>query len=474
MPWIIFVLALAIRIISVWPNNFIFGFDQARDFFNAAKIWQGHLAIIGPTAGNNPNLHHGVAWVYFIALPILLGQGNPMWVVIWNFLFNALSTVVIYFLAKSMFGKKAAIISGLIAAVSFYFVSFAGWLSNPTLTLLTVPLFFYGFWQYYQGRTWGLPLCFLFLGLSIQLELFFIYLIPTFIVAWLVLHPKLPSFRVILYALCTMLLSLSTMIATEVKLHFAGVMSILSAGQLVGGKQAQNTSTVILFLNQVKSVFSQNLFPGSFLLLVIILVNLKRHKNLQLLLIYLLSPTLMLLLGYKDGPWFLIGLPPAICLLAGYVFSLIPLGGIIPIIFLVGFLNLQKQPPLLERDRSAVLANQIAAVDYTYQSSGGQPFAINTVTNPLYINAVWAWDYQWYSQKFDYLPSFAGGDQLPPYDVLPKSGGQEKIFYLIVDESPRIPPVYTQNAESWAKTKGKLIEEKEFNGIKVEKYQAAF
>lgn len=453
---------------SVWPSNTVVGFDQARDFFDALKILQGHLRIIGPTAGNNPNLHHGVLWLYFISLPIFLGKGNPIWIVLWNSIFNALSAVVIYLLAKSMFSKKAGVISAIITTASYYFVSYSGWLSNPTLTLFTVPLFFYGLWQYYKGKSWGLPLCFLFLGLTIQLELFFIYLIPIFIVAWLVLRPKFPSLKTSAYCLVTLFLSLSSMIATEFKFHFAGVKSILFAGQLVGGGQ----TNIPQFLAKFTNTFAQNLFPGSFILLLVLLIKIK-NKNVQFLLIYLLSPTLMLILGYHNAPWFLIGLPPAICLLAGYVLSLIPLGGIIPIVVLIIFLNLRtKNLVLLEPDKAAILSTQIAVMNYTYQSSSGQPFAINTVTNPLYINAVWAWNYKWFSSKYGFLPSFSGGDQLPPYNVLPKASGQETIIYLIIDETPRIPPVYTENAESWAKTKGKLVEEKEFSGIKVEKYQA--
>ncbi|MGD0523286.1 MAG: DUF2079 domain-containing protein, partial [Candidatus Microgenomates bacterium] len=169
---VIFFLAFFIRFLSVWPNNTVVGFDQARDFFDALKITQGHLKIIGPTAGNNPGLHHGVAWLYFISLPIYFGGGNPIWIVLWNSLFNALAAVMIFILAKALFSdKKVAVISAIVAIFSYYYVSYSGWLSNPTLTVLTVPIFFYGLWQYSKGKSWWLPLCFLFLGLTIQLEL---------------------------------------------------------------------------------------------------------------------------------------------------------------------------------------------------------------------------------------------------------------------------------------------------------------
>ncbi len=172
---VIFLLAFAVRFLSVWPSNTIIGFDQARDLFDSAKILQGDLRIIGPTAGNNPNLHHGVLWLYFMTVPLLFSH-NPIYVVLWNSLFNAFSAVIIFLLAKDLFNsKKVGAVAGILTAVSYYYVSFSGWLSNPTITLLTVPLFFYGVWKYYQKKNWGLPLSMLALGLSIQFELFFIY-----------------------------------------------------------------------------------------------------------------------------------------------------------------------------------------------------------------------------------------------------------------------------------------------------------
>jgi hypothetical protein len=125
----------------------------------------------------------------------------------------------------------------------------------------------------------------------------------------------------------------------------------------------------------------------------------------------------------------------------------------------------------LEPDKAGILGKQLQAIDYTYQKSNGEMFAINTVTNPLYINSVWAYSYDWYAKaKYGYLPRFAGGDQIPPYNILPKSDGSEKIFYLIIDQTPRIPEIHKKYAVDWAIKIGTLVEEKEFNGILVQKY----
>ncbi len=154
----ILILGFGIRFVSIYPANTTVGFDQARDFFDSVNIIANHhLRIIGPTAGNNPNLHHGTAYLYYILLPLVLLGGNPIWAVLWNSIFNVGAAAILYFLNKSIFkNTSAGIFAALIAAFSFQFVQYSGWLSNPTVTIFTVPLFFLGLWKYYQKKNWGL------------------------------------------------------------------------------------------------------------------------------------------------------------------------------------------------------------------------------------------------------------------------------------------------------------------------------
>jgi len=471
----IFLFAFLVRFLSVWPSNTIIGFDQARDLFDSAKILQGDLRIIGPTAGNNPNLHHGVLWLYFMAVPLIFSH-NPIYTVLWNSLFNAFSVVIIALLAEDLFrSKRVGIIAGMITAVSHYYVSFSGWLSNPTITLLTVPVFFFGVWKYYRKKNWGLPLSMLALGLSIQFELFFIYLIPVFILLWLILKPKFPGPKNLFYALITLLLVLSSMIATEIKFHFAGISSLVSAGSLVGG--SQNFDFLKLFsLNILPQYKNLDMVLG---IIAVGLLALKPNKRNLFILVWFFSPALMLVLGAHNAPWFMIGRPAAAIIMGSYLISkLKPNFLIVPVVGLIIYANCLaikadygQGQTFLEPDKSAILSKQIAVMDYTYAKSQGKDFAIETVTNPLYINAVWAWNYDWYFPKYGYKPTWLGGDQLPPYNTLKKATGKEKYLFLIIDETPRIPPVYTQNATKNLKKYGKLLEEKSFDGLTVMTFQ---
>ncbi len=116
------------------------------------------------------------------------------------------------------------------------------------------------------------------------------------------------------------------------------------------------------------------------------------------------------------------------------------------------------------------MSDQLKAVDYTYQESGGQGFSVNSLTNPLYINALWGYHYYWYGgETYGYLPTWSGGDQLYPYDSLVKPDGKEKYLYLLIDTSFRIPPQYKNEIINWADKKSSLVEEKIFGGIEVQK-----
>lgn len=491
LPFIlIFLFAYIVRILSSYPSNTIIGFDQARDLFDAKKIISGDLRIVGPTAGNNANLHHGVAFLYYIIPPIVIGRSNPLVIVIWNSFFNSLTCLSLAYISYLLFkNKKASIITAFLTSVSFYFVQYSGWLSNPTATHFTVPLTILGLLLYKEKRQWGLPLSLFFLGLSIQFEIFFLYLIPLYLLFWIVLKIKIPKIKTIIFSFVSFCLATSTMIATEIKFKFSGVRSLISSGS-----NQQNIRNQYLkeFLGRYAKTFSETILPHSLNIGIVILFLLlgylifEYYKNSKgkkdntpfiFALLYLVSPFILFSIGYHKAPWYLIGLPPAIILLSGIFLSKLKYILLIPILILITFGNIfsirqsfNKGQILLEPDQSAILSKQIEVIKYTYQKSKMKPFSINTVTNPLYINAVWAYNYEWISNQFGYKPTWLGGDQEYPFNTLEKPKGNEELFFLIIDNSGRIPIVHILEAEKWAEKNGKIIEKKDFGGILVNTY----
>lgn len=492
---VISLFGLFLRFYSVYPSNIIVGFDQARDLFDSLIIFQDkNLRIIGPTAGNNLNLHHGVFYLYYILPPLVILGQNPLWVVLWNGVFNAATSIVLFYFARSIFKNSiSGFAAAFIAAVSWEFVQFSGWLANPSPTLFTVPLFYFGLWSYYIGKNWGLILAALGLGLSIQLELFFIYLIPIAFLAWFLLRPKIPALKLALFSIFTLGVATSTMILTELKFGFAGVKTILGTVGSEVGNGVHSFDLLSLFWQALwpkfaNTIWPQDLYVGKIAGVVIISYLMvgafkcwkdsNGRNGFLFLILYLFSPGIMFLVGFHAAPWFLVGLPPAIALSAGYAISKIkPAVLVLPLLLLIGVRNVSvisedrgRGQVLLGPDKSALLTSQLAAIDYTYQESAGQPFAINTVTNPLYINAVWAYHYSWYgAKKYGYLPGWLGSDQLYPYDRLPKSESKEEYLYLIVDQTFRIPAIHKIVAIEWADKMSQILEEKTTGEILVQK-----
>lgn len=492
-----FIFGFWLRYENIKGANIVFDYDQTEDLFYTYKLAIDHkLPIIGRAIYGDPRLHHGVFYYYYNFLPFIASGGSPFASAYWNSFFNAGVLLIIFFLAKSMFGKNLpALLSASIVAVSFEFIKFSNWLTIDTVAIFIVPLFYFGLWQYYKKKRWGAVLAAATLGLSIQTDLSFLYLIPILSLYWTIFRPKIPSLKLSLLSLFVFLTSVSTLIATEIKLNFAGVKTLLNFSSTFTDTTISYSERIRLFLQDFGLNFSNNLLPqrpdlGIFIALAIILpavfflfkTSAKKEKHaICFLLLYLFSPAVTLFLGYHQKPWFLIGLTPAIALISGYTFSKLKNSlVIIPAILLILLSNTNmiltrpnKAHELFSSiyDNSSYLAYQLEVLDYTYKSSEEKPFAINAVTYPLYYNGMWAYLYNWYGKNhYGYLPGWLGGDQLHPYDLLPKSQNNEKYFYLLISETARIPEIYKNLGRLWAKNNGKLVEEKIIGGFTVQKY----
>ncbi|MCL5018904.1 MAG: glycosyltransferase family 39 protein [Patescibacteria group bacterium] len=496
----IFLILLILLIFGFWlryqniqPANLAFDYDQYEDLFYTYKIAVDHrLPIIGRAIYGNPALHHGVFSFYLNLPAFLVSAGNPFVIAYWNSLLNGATAILLFFFAKSLFkSTSAGLITAFLATVSFEFIKFSNWLTNETVGILIVPLFYLGLWSYYQNKRWGLILAAVGLGLSLQTGLAYLYLIPIALFFWIIFRPKLPDLKLTLTSFLLFLLTISTMILTEIKLKFAAFYALLHFSDNFGDSKLNFLDRLHLFSRDFFTDFSSNLFPqkpdlgiyigaGVILLTVLLLLNPKRpaqeKKGVYFLLLYLFSPLVTLILGYHDKPWFLIGIIPAIVLLSGYVISKVkPPLLILPILLLIGFSNIalilnrpQESYKLfgVTYDQTSHLAYQLQVVDYTYKSSKGLPFAINAVTYPLYYNGMWAYLYNWYGKSYyNYLPGWSGGDQLHPYDLLLKPSSQEEYLYMLISDTARIPLIHKILGRTWASEKGKLIEEKTFGSF---------
>jgi hypothetical protein len=492
----IFILGIFLRFRYIYPDRIVFGYDQIINVFDARKIVDNHDLIVQQVTPNALGLNHGVLWDYFLSIPYFLGGGNPMFIAYWYAFINAIAIISVFFFSYYLFHSwPAALASSFITAVSYNMILIAGWISNTTVVLYLMPLFFLGFWLYRKGRSWGLPLSSFLLGLFIQSQMLMVYNFATVIVLWLVFKLKRPSLKTTALSLFSFLAAASTMIIVEVRTGFSSLNAILKPTGVLDESSVSFLSRLGLFSKGFLSTFSQNLTSslstfGILIAVVIILVIIRYVFNsklkseernaLKLLTIFLFCPIFMLFIGYHDKPWTLLGMVPAVFVAFGYVVTKIPsFPPRILVLSLFFYLNmagfvqgLTKGELFIAQEPSSTLKGQLAVLDYTYRSSNGKEFAINSVNYPLYENTFWSYHYLWYGlKKFGYLPSWSGGDQLYPYNTLQKSSGKEKIFYMITDETGSIPEIYREIGRKWGFKYGKLLEEKLIGGFTVQRFE---
>lgn len=492
----IFILGVFLRFRYIYPDRIIFGYDQVIDTITARRIVDNHDLVVQETNSNALGLNHGVLLSYFTAIPYFLGGGNPMFIAYWYAFFNALTILAVFVFSYFVFKNSSiALSSSFITAVSYQMILMAGWISNTTLALCLAPLFFLGFWLYKKGRGWGIILSMFLLGVFIQSQMLMVYNLVTVVVFWLVFKLKLPSLKIALLSLLSFLVAVSTMIVAEVRTGFSSLNALLKPADFLNESSLSFSDRLFLFAKGFLSNISSDLTSrswifGIFVGVLVILIVLKylfdqkrkmeERDALKLLVLFLFSPVFMLLIGYHDKPWTLIAMIPAVFIAFGYAVSEVPslfLKMLVLSLFfyinIVGFTGgLAKNELFIAQESSSTLKGQLAVLDYTYKSSGGKEFAINSVSYPLYVNTYWSYHYPWYRKSnYGYLPTWLGGDQLYPYNTLPKSSGKEKIFYMITDETKAIPEIYKSIGRKWGFKYGKLQDEKLIGGFTVQKFE---
>lgn len=483
----IFVLAFVLRVLYL-PKNFLtFGYDQARDAIVSQSILKGDLKIQGPPA-STPGLYHGVFYYYLLAPAYLVGHGNPVSVVYWIAFLNSLTVFIVFYLGYLMTKKtKVGILAAFLLAISFESTQYATWLSNPTIGVWTVPLMYLGLWMWLHNKNnLGPVLAAVGLGLSIQAEIFLAYhFVPLTI--WLILSRKNITKKQLFIFACSFLVIIGTMILGEFKFGFRsleGIKALALGGEanLAYGRSVGDY--LILYLNQIGRIFAFNLYPGNIgwggtAVIVLALYSLiKKDKAGMFLATWLFAHIWVVTVGGVSTPFLMVGIGPAVSLIIAYYLSKLKSKVAVALVMLVlVFGNLSmivKENPkgatLFAIQKDMLLVKELAAIDYTYQEAGGKDFSINTLTSPLYIDLVWSYLYKWYGlPKYGYLPSFHGHDQVGQIDSLGQSAKPKEISFLILEPMGGIPPQYLDMTIGEEDVKTKLISEKFFGELRVQK-----
>lgn len=458
---------------------------MARDAFTALQIWNNQdLKIQGPPT-STPGLYHGVFYYYLLAPLYGLGKGNPGVVAFFLSLLNSLTVIPIMLLTKDLFKSlKFTILAGFLFAISFEAVQYGSWISNPSPAILTVSLFFYFLRVWQKGKNIGLYLAAIFAVVSAQFQFFLIYLILLIPVFGFIFKIK-ATLKQSVNCLALIFIGLSTFLISAFKFKtietvVSGFLSIAASTQI--DFRPPFSASLLNYLDRYSEIFIYNFFPTNVflggILAFAVLPFLKKEK---LVIFYLFSNIPIFIFGGHSNTYVNVGL------VSGAILAVINLIKEITkyskflsmfLIFLIALSNMYaiyKNSPLgqtiLVIPNEMILKNQFQLIDQTYKLSEGQPFSVNTLTLPLWINTTWAYLYSWYGmEKYGYVPKFYGHDQIG----LLGDGIMEKIdkplqkTFFIIEPHVGIPDDIYQLEIGSENSKSEIIDEIRWGDLRLQ------
>ncbi len=272
---------------------------------------------------------------------------------------------------------------------------------------------------------------------------------------------------------------------------FSGLNNLFSSSNQFTNTEVDFSIDLKAFFVRLVENFYRTIFPFKSLFTFILVIFCfhffiqKTRKNQQIsrpllvFWVFLISQIIIIPFGGDHIPYFNSGFQiPVIFIVSSFIINIssnkiIPifLSSLLIIFSLITDYRYNPQPQILnDIPKAMTLKNQIKAIEYTYQNSSGKEFSINTITNPYWINTLWAYLYNWYGQqKYGYTPSFHGRDQVGQLGSLPDVSFETKYFYLIIEPSPRAYQTLIDDGIAYENSFSQVIETKNFNGILVQK-----
>jgi len=426
-------------------ERFGFDWDQERDAFVAWDIIRNHhLVFLGPKVG--PSDFFLGPFYNYLTLPFyFFFRMNPIGAAFGASLIGVLTVVVIFFVARSAFSVKVAIIASSFWTFSVFLVSSdrTAWNVNPFSLFLLI--FLYLLLKFKDGKQFYLVILGGVFGLLIQLHFSAVFLLPIFLIFFLIFKPKL-KFKYSTFAILTFLLVNLPFILFEIKNGFLNSKIIISF-LLTSPPNPNSLSYLDNFTRAWKIFleFSTNLiYPSSnfaltaflkslvlVLLLTVFWIFLKyKDKTLLFLLLWVIFPVFGYILYRSDifPPYYFMISAPAILLLFSYLAVKIferNLFGKFLVTALLVFFFVANSIFFLTLKSDIGFSNKMRAVKFIVDRVGDRPLFVSYSTQ------------LGYNKGYDYLLKYYGKESKDVPEVYhfsivyPKereSGSREWVF----------------------------------------------
>jgi len=444
-------LSLVPRALQIATGDFIFGFDQGRDYLAARSIVVDHKQrLIGSELGGGfaglGGIYQGPLYYYLLTIPFIMFGGHPYGGIVLMFGLSLASIVFAVFFGYKLFGLRGAFLYSLLLAVSPTFIQQTKYIWNTHPSTIFILLTFYAVYMFSIKP--GLRLLFISAFLSgIIYNFQTAVAIPMCLglLVWLAIR-KESRWQYYFTAIVAYILAFSPLLLFWIK-HKTFTLSQLWTGIVSGGKLKSGSTSWYSFQLDHMNTFVYGFldtFPRphilfslvfGIILFILVIIFLRKEDNSALKSFYtyllLLIPTSFFVFSFLHNSIYVYYLMQLnIVYILMFVYLLVRLGGIKYVIlkyifygaFAVYILsgsyfgtrefvrNLSAQPSMES------FVYKVKAVDRVYSLAQGKPFGLFVFTPPVYI---YEYDYilEWHGrQKYGYIPSLQKKEE--PYYML--------------------------------------------------------
>ena len=140
---------IALRAVEAVSGNYLFEFDQGRDYLLVQEIVEnGKLRLIGLELGGGyagiSGFFHGPGYLYLLAIPYVLFQGDPYGGMVLMFLLGCVTLLMSYMAGVKIIGRSGALLFLILVAISPPVIAQSRfiWNTHPSSSLILLVLYF--------------------------------------------------------------------------------------------------------------------------------------------------------------------------------------------------------------------------------------------------------------------------------------------------------------------------------------------
>ena len=348
--FLILFLAIAFLRITLVPELFFFGIDEEyQSFLGWSIVKDFHLKWIGLSAADT-GFYVGPGLVYLHALLLFLSNGDPISLAYAAAGIGVTTTGLIYFVTKSVFGDRPALIAMTLYGFSSFMNIYDRKFWNPTFALLISVLMFYSLYKAYKNERWWIAVAFL-LGVIVHIHAsLFVYvlIVPILLFSYKKYAKSKLKLSTLILSFGTFIAIYSPLIVYDLNKNFENLktpLRLLARGGSGGGglqiDLLSNTITQAL-TTQVNTLSLLILFILTACVIFVIYQNRSKYEYILLFVLTAIYLLLFLLFPGKILDYYLLGVIPFVMILLALFFEKIPWIALFPIMAIFVYLNISS------------------------------------------------------------------------------------------------------------------------------------